>query len=326
MFKFTFFTLFSLLYLYTYSQNTPLVIAHRGVTSLAPENTMAAFELAIEMGVDYIELDVQESLDDSLMVIHDATVDGTTNSSGNVNSFTYTQLKTMDAGSHFSSSFAGEKIPSLYEVLSYAKDKTKICIELKASNIESKAVSMIQSLSLQSDVVIFSFDINQLQTIKNLDPSLKICYLANPIDQADINTLQNIGGEYVGSGGTPGLTNILYAQNKGIDFWMWTLNDTDDMQYRMTQGIDGIITDNPQDYLCLRTLFLNSGLVGHWSFNKGSGSSVKDETGNLNNGWRYNANWTTGKEGFGMDFNGSTDYVDLPLSNSLDVSGDAVSI
>ena len=160
------------------AQNDPLIIAHRGATSLAPENTMAAFELAIEMGVDYIELDVQESLDDSLMVMHDATVDGTTNSSGNVNSYTYAQLKTMDAGSHFSSAFAGEKIPSLYDVLSYAKGKTKICIELKASNIESKAVNMIQNLNLQSDVVIFSFDLNQLQIIKSLDPSLKICYLA----------------------------------------------------------------------------------------------------------------------------------------------------
>jgi len=141
--KTTFFILLNLVFYFSYSQNNPLIIAHRGATSLAPENTMASFILAIEMGVDFIELDVQESLDDSLMVIHDSTVDGTTNQVGNVNTYTYTQLKAMDAGSHFSSAFAGEKIPSLFEVLSYAKGKAKICIELKANNIESKFGNII---------------------------------------------------------------------------------------------------------------------------------------------------------------------------------------
>jgi len=101
---------------------------------------------------------------------------------------------------------------------------------------------MIQSMNLVNDVVIFSFDFNQLQYVKTLNNNLKICYLKNPIDQTAINNLNSIGGEIVGSGGAPGISNVLYAQNYGIEFWMWTLNVTDDMQYRMTQGVDGIIT------------------------------------------------------------------------------------
>jgi glycerophosphoryl diester phosphodiesterase len=308
------------------AQNSPVLIAHRGASSLAPENTMASFISAIDMNVDFIELDVQKSSDDSLMIIHDASVDRTTNYVGNVNTFSYSQLKTMDAGSHFSSSFVGEQIPSLFEVLSYAKGKIKICVELKANAIEYQAINMIQNLNLENDVIIFSFDINQLQTIKNLDPSIKVCFLQSVITQANITTLLNIGGEYVGSGGAPGLSAILFAQNVGVNFWMWTLNDTDDMQYRMSQGIDGIITDFPQDYFCLKTLFENSGLVAHWDFDEGSGNSLIDVTGNNNNGVINNSSYIAGKDSTCLSFNGTSSYVILPQSNSLDVSGDAVSI
>ena len=113
------------------AQDSPEIIAHRGAKSLAPENTISAFAAAIDMGVDYIELDVRKSLDDSLMVMHDATVNRTTNFSGGLNTFTYAQLKNMDAGSYFSNDFTGEEIPTLYEVLHFARGKTKICIELK---------------------------------------------------------------------------------------------------------------------------------------------------------------------------------------------------
>ena len=309
-----------------YSQNNPQIIAHRGATSLAPENTLSAFQLALDLGVDFLEMDVRISLDDSLMVIHDSTVNRTTNSSGGVNTLSYNQLKSLDAGSHFSSNFSGEQIPSLREVLLLGKNKTKFCIELKDENIELQTLNMLQSMNLVNDVIIFSFDLSQLQTIKSINPLIKVCYLANPIGQNHIDDLQIIGGEYVGSGGYPGLGNIIYAQNKNIEFWMWTLNDTDDMQYRMSQGIDGIITDNPQDLICLNTLLMNAGLVAHWNFDEGIGTVLADNSGNNNSGFIYGANWANGITGGALEFNGSSDYVNVPITNSLKIFKDAVSI
>ena len=305
--------------------DTTTVIAYRGVSSLAPQNTLPAFQLGIDMGVDYLELDVQKSSDDSLMVIHDATVNATTNGTGNVNSKTYLQLKALDAGSWFSPAFTGEQIPTLYEVLSLARGKAKVCVELKAANIEAVAVSMIEDLGMVDDVVIFSFDLNQLYTIKALNNNLKVCYLNNPITITDINDLWLIGGEIVGSDAS-GFDEILYAQNLDIQFWKWTINNTDDMLYALSKGVDGIITDNPQDLLGLKTLLTDYGLMAHWDFDEGSGFTLEDQSGNSNDGTLYGPSWSTGNSGGGLSFDGNSDSLVVPLSSSLDISGDGVSI
>ena len=101
---------------------------------------------------------------------------------------------------------------------------------------------------------------------------------------------------------------------------MWTLNDTDDMQYRMSQGIDGIITDNPQDLICLNTLLMNAGLVAHWNFDEGIGTVLADNSGNNNSGFIYGANWANGITGGALEFNGSSDYVEGYV-NVNDTSG-----
>lgn len=299
------------------AQHSPEIIAHRGAKSLAPENTISAFAAAIDMGVDYIELDVRKSLDDSLMVMHDSTVNRTTNFSGGLNTFTYAQLKNMDAGSYFSNNFTGEEIPTLYEVLHFAKGKTKICIELKDPNIEVQAVNLIQQMNLVNDVVLFSFDLNQLQLIKLINPAIKVCYLQHLISLNDIDDLININGEYVGSGGDPPMSSILYANYFGIDFWKWTINSTEEMKHRMTQGINGIITDYPQDLICLKTLFMNHGLIASWHFDNNVGNLIDDESGNLNNGTTYNTNWSNGLNGSSLSFNGSSSYASFNHSSAF---------
>ena len=110
----------------TYACDTTTIIAHRGVSSLAPQTTLPAFQLGIDLNVDYIELDVQKSSDDSLIVIHDATVDATTSYSGLVSSYSYNDLKLMDAGSWFSNDYIGTEIPTLFEVLAMAQGKIKV--------------------------------------------------------------------------------------------------------------------------------------------------------------------------------------------------------
>ena len=299
------------------AQHSPEIIAHRGAKSLAPENTISAFAAAIDMGVDYIELDVRKSLDDSLMVMHDSTVNRTTNFSGGLNTFTYAQLKNMDAGSYFSNDFTGEEIPTLYEVLHFARGKTKICIELKDPNIEVRAVNLIQQMNLVNDVVLFSFDLNQLQLIKLINPAIKVCYLQHLISLNDIDDLININGEYVGSGGDPPMSSILYANYFGVDFWKWTINSTEEMKHRMTQGINGIITDYPQDLICLKTLFMNHGLIASWNFDNNTGNLIHDESGNLNNGTTYNTNWSNGLNGSSLSFNGSSSYASFNHSSAF---------
>ena len=117
------------------SRNKIMNIAHRGASGYAPENTLAAFDKAVEMQADYIEIDVQLSKDDLPVVIHDDTLDRTTNGTGNISAYTLQELKSLDAGSWFDKKYAGEKIPSLNEVLEMYGEKINILIELKSPEL-----------------------------------------------------------------------------------------------------------------------------------------------------------------------------------------------
>ena len=113
-------------------RNRPLLIAHRGGAAEAPENTLGAFRRALDLGIRWFELDVQMTKDGALVVIHDETVDRTTNGTGPVSSFTFEEIRKLDAGSRFSPDFAGEKIPTLREVLDRcAEQGAVVFIELK---------------------------------------------------------------------------------------------------------------------------------------------------------------------------------------------------
>ena len=134
-----------------------------------------------------------------------------------------------------------------------------------------------------------------------------------------------MGGEMVGSDAS-GFDEILYAQNLDIQFWKWTINSPDDMLYALSKGVDGLITDNPQDLYGLQTLLTNYGLVAHWDFDQGSGFTLEDQSGNGNDGTVYGPSWSTGNSGGGLSFDGSSDSLVVPLSSSLDISGEGVSI
>ena len=302
------------------------VIAHRGVSSLAPENTLPAFQLGIDLGVDFIELDVQRSLDDSLMVIHDPTVDGTTGSSGLVSSYTYNQLKTMDAGSWFSANYSGTEIPTLFESLNLLRNKAKICVELKASNIEVQAIELIENMGLVEDVVIESFSYSQLQTVRQLNPNIRICYLASFLTQNVINDANAIDAEIIGAGNDPDIWLINNAQNLGIEVWNYTINSGNTMVHRISKGLDGLFTDNPQDMIGIKSYMMNGGLIAHWNFDENSGQSISDLSPHENNLTMDNASWTNGIINSAVDFNGSSQNISVPLTNSLNIISDQVSI
>ena len=326
------YTQFSIILLFIHSFlccfccDTTIIIAHRGVSSLAPENTIPAFQLGIDLNVDYIELDVQTSSDDSLMEIHDPTVNGTTNYSGLVSAYSYSQLKQMDAGSWFSNEYLGTEIPTLYESLALAQGKTKVCVELKASNIESQAMQLIEDMGMIDDVVIFSFSLSQLQIVKNINPNIKVCFLSSIMTPGDIDEALSIDAEILGVGQDPSVANIMAARNAGLEIWNYTVNDARSMLNKMSKGLTGIITDNAHDMMVLKGYIQNGGLMTHWSFDENSGSSTQDLSQNGNDLNTSNASWTTGISGSALNFDGFNDFVTVTPTPSLNISLDAVSM
>lgn len=225
-------------------------IAHRGGASLAPENTMAAFKNAIALKTEYFELDVYVSADDSLMIIHDATINRTTNGTGTVTAMTYAQLRTVDAGVKFSASFTGEKIPTLYEALSLAKNASYnvgVVIEIKGSTtgIVGKVIKMVQDMQLKNRVIISSFSQAQVTEARTIDPTIATQLFGSSNTNAIIDQLSTAGINWYGSSATPTKAFVDYAHSKNVKFNCWTINSASTMVSYIALGVDGITTDNP---------------------------------------------------------------------------------
>jgi glycerophosphoryl diester phosphodiesterase len=233
----------------------PAVIAHRGASAFAPENTLAAFELAIEQYADGIELDVKLTSDGHVVVIHDATINRTTNGSGKVSDISLEEVRELDAGSWFDNKFLGERIPTLDEVFKHIGGKTIINVELTNyySNpfnaLPEKVVTLVQKYGLEEQVLLSSFNPIALRRTRHLLPQVPIGLLALP----------GLGGAWA-RGFTGGLINhqalhpehndvtlnlIARSHRKGRCVLTWTVNHENDMQRLFLLGIDGIITDYP---------------------------------------------------------------------------------
>ena len=240
--------LFSMITVISYGQN-PSVIAHRGGSSMAPENTLSVFHKADDVNADFFELDVQISSDDSLMIMHDGTVDRTTNGSGALAGMTYSQLRMLDAGSWFGSAYTGEKIPTLREALTFAKNSSSnigVVVELKSRETElaPKAVEIIQILGMQSKVIVSSFSLAQITQVKAIDATIPVQLFATATN-TEIDQVSAIGGEWVGSGSNYSQAIMDYAHSKGVKYNAWTLNTASKMLEVIALGVDGITTDYP---------------------------------------------------------------------------------
>ena len=143
-----------------------LRIGHRGARAYAPENTLASFKKALEIGVDAVELDVRKTKDNQLVVIHDADVKRTTNREGLVSEFTLKEIQSLDAGS-------GEKIPTLEETLDFLGKKVKILIELKETGVEEQVLKIVHQKGLEKNVVITSFLEEALRKVRELDKDVE---------------------------------------------------------------------------------------------------------------------------------------------------------
>ncbi|MBI4534980.1 MAG: glycerophosphodiester phosphodiesterase [Ignavibacteriae bacterium] len=169
----------------------PLIVAHRGSSGSAPENTMAAFELAVAEGADMIELDVRMTRDYHLVVHHDRNVRRTTNGVGNVWDLTLDDLKRLDAGSWYSSRFTGEHIPTLCEVLSFLPATILVNIEVKTDGERRKRLAFGESLILtilekkvQDRIIVSSFDHGFIKQVHKLHPAIRTGALYVPVRDA----------------------------------------------------------------------------------------------------------------------------------------------
>lgn len=229
-------------------------VAHRGWSGKAPENTIAAFSLAIENTSIYaIELDVHLSKDGVPVVIHDYTLERTTSGKGLVSECTVEELRTLDAGRWFDESFSTEKIPLLEEVLKLAKGKTKVFIELKQKasfykDIEVKVVKLIQQLEMQQEVLVISFDHPSLMKMKELDSTIQIGLVYLGVTTLQAEQIQHTSASYIGLH-HEFITKEFVDSLKDVDVLVgaWTVNDADAILKLGKISSDLIITTNYPD-------------------------------------------------------------------------------
>ena len=217
----------------------------------APENTMASFKKGLALGADLIELDVHLSADGHLVVIHDPTVDRTTDGRGYVKDMTLAQLKKLDAGSWFGPEFAGERIPTLAEVLEWARGRVGLVIEIKNGpvfypGIEEKVIEALEAYDMEEEVIVISFDHRCVRRVKELRPGIAtgILYvgrLADPTAAARAAMADAIHpkADYLTA------EDVSEAHLAGLAVSTWTVNDPSQMGEFIEMGVDSIGTNYP---------------------------------------------------------------------------------
>jgi len=229
------------------------VVAHRGGSMLAPENTLVAFRNALAIGVDRIELDVHLTRDNVVIVMHDDRINRTTNGKGKIRDLTYEELAGYVAGCGFSEKYIGEKIPSLDEALQLIGGQCTLLIEIKNpgniyDGLEKQVADLICKFDARSWCVVQSFEYETLQRLHKIDARIVTGLLIdNPsykklqLDKKDISFLSeiNISRRFAG----PENIARIHSLNKKV--FVWTVNKPVHMQQLIKIGVDGIITDDP---------------------------------------------------------------------------------
>jgi glycerophosphoryl diester phosphodiesterase len=256
------------------NENRPLVIGHRGYSMVAPENTLAAFELAIAAGADLVELDYHHSKDGIPVVMHDYTLDRTTDATNRlkgsrirVDAQSAAEITKLDAGSWFNARYATEKPPLLSEALDYIQKNGVTLIERKAGDAKT-CVEMLREKKLVNAVIVQAFDWEYLADFHALEPKQVLGALGPPatkdgkrltedekkLSATWIDEAQKSGARAVVWNRNVEKSAIDYAHSKGLKVWVYTINESELAIRLLDAGVDGIISDNPA--LIWRTIAL----------------------------------------------------------------------
>ena len=223
------------------------ITAHRGSSKHAPENTMAAIEEAIGEMADYSEIDVQLSKDGVPVVCHDLNLSRVAGVDVSLKNLTFDELEQLDVGSHFSSRFEGEKIPSLEEVLEVCKGRIRLNIELKSIGTKSPlpevVTEMIKEMGMEDQCVITSVSLDYLKRVKEADPELKTGYI---LAAAYGSYYKNEFVDFISiRSSLVTKKQIQAAHEYGKAIHVWTVNSRSEIEQMALMGVDNIITDYP---------------------------------------------------------------------------------
>lgn len=231
-------------------------IAHRGISAQAPENTRAAFELMLPLGVNWLETDIDMTSDGHLVLIHDSKVDRTSNGNGTVNHNSLMGLQKLDFGQWFASAFTGERIVTLDWLIDFINEHhINVNFELK-TNVRGEQQNFylmrlhqaIHRINRENQIIVSSFDVKLLKKFHDLMPKIAIgLLLAEPISDNTVALARSVGATYVHpdvNGLTEAAVQLLLANQLGVN--VWTVNDAETAQRLADWGAHAIFTDFPK--------------------------------------------------------------------------------
>lgn len=228
----------------------PWIIAHRGASGHAPENTFAAFERAVQLGAGFIETDLQLTRDARFVAVHDATLERTTNGRGAVRDHTLAELRELDAGKWFDRQFMDQRIPTLDEILEFATQQDVVFyLEIKYDSAWGMHHALVGALGKADNAartIIISFDPATLASVRRLEPAMMIGLLVEHANGDPVKAALEVGARQLCPRSdlvTPEL--VERAHRADLHVVTWTVNDADKMNAAIDAGVDGIMTDLP---------------------------------------------------------------------------------
>ncbi len=228
-------------------QNQPVnVIAHRGASIDAPENSLAAFRLAADQQSDFVELDVQESADGEVLVVHDSALMKVGGSPLKIWEATAADLRAVDIGSYRSPAFSNERVPTLAEALAACKGRVRVVVELKSyghsQRLEERVVEIVEAAGMERETIFMSLEHSMSKRLKELRPSWRVGVLAAKA----IGDLTSLGADFLAvEKGLATRAFVRQAHQAGQQVYVWTVNEPAVMFELMSSGVDGLITDRP---------------------------------------------------------------------------------
>ena len=224
------------------------ITAHRGASGLVPENTTAAIVKAMELGSDFSEIDVQETADGIIVLMHDDSLQRTTGIEAGMWEKTFEELKNLEAGAWFADEFKGEPIPTLKSIIETVRGIMKLNIELKMNGhqklLTEKVVKIVEEENFINNCILTSFDFSEVKKIKQLNKTIKSGYIFSKMpENEDVFTanvdLLSVNKKLV----TEEFVQKAHANNKQVH--VWTVNKPEDMRNLIELGVDNIITNYP---------------------------------------------------------------------------------
>ncbi len=223
-----------------------LIIAHRGAAGSAPENTLAAFERAIQDGADYVELDVMETVDGQVVVFHDKDYMKVAGVPVKVWEATYEELAQIDIGSHFSPEYRDQRTPLLQEALELCRDRVRVMIELKeygrGQRLVERVIEVVERLDMSQQVVVMSLSLPLVRETKRLRPDWTVGVLS----AVAVGRLAELEADFLAISGKTATRSLLgQARQRKKPVYVWTIDSESAMLHYLSLGVDGIITNRP---------------------------------------------------------------------------------